>query len=188
MKRSTIYTHTGDKGTTGLIGGTRIDKDDKQLEAYGSIDELNAFIGHLRTFITDEHDKQVLLHIQNKLFSIGSILATDSSRINPETIGIISAEDVKSMEKEIDIIDGGLEPQRSFIIPGGSQASTVAHICRTVCRRAERKIYAFRDEQHPVSKELLEYVNRLSDYFFLLSRKVNIDNNYTEILWDNTCK
>lgn len=186
MKHS-IYTHTGDKGTTGLIGGTRIRKSDKQLEAYGTVDELNAEIGLLRTYIEDAHDSQMLLSIQHRLFVVGSILASDPNRIDVSKIGKISAENVKQIEEEIDAINAKITELRSFVIPGGCRAAAIAHICRTVCRRAERRIYAFTDEQHPVSKEVLEFVNRLSDYFFILSRKVNSDNKTDEILWDNTC-
>jgi cob(I)alamin adenosyltransferase len=188
MKKSSIYTRTGDSGTTGLIGGTRVSKNDIRIEAYGTIDELNSFIGLLRSYLTDEHDRAVLLGIQNRLFRVGSSLATDVLRVDSATIGIITSENVKSIETEIDRINDKIPPHKSFIIPGGNQGSAMAHVCRTVCRRAERRIYAFRDEQHPVNEELLAYINRLSDYFFLLSRKVNIDDKVTEILWDNTCK
>lgn len=188
MKKSSIYTRTGDNGTTGLIGGTRVEKCDLRLEAYGTIDELNSYIGMLRTYIDNLHDSSFLLTIQNKLFTIGSILATDTSRIDVTTIGKISPENVKSIEDEINTINENLIPQKSFIIPGGCQGAAMAHICRTVCRRAERAIYKFRDEQHPVSEELLQYINRLSDYFFLLSRKVNIAHNFIENLWNNTCR
>lgn len=188
MKKCSIYTRTGDKGTTCLIGGTRVKKEDLRLEAYGTVDELNAFIGMLRSYIDNQHDQDFLLAVQNKLFTIGSMLATDTSRMDVNTIGKITDENVKNIEEEIDAINEKLIPQKSFIIPGGYQGAAMAHICRTVCRRAERAIYRFCDEQHPVSEKLLSYINRLSDYFFLLSRKVNNDHNFVENLWDNTCK
>jgi cob(I)alamin adenosyltransferase len=187
MKKSYIYTHSGDKGTTGLIGGTRISKKSKQIEAYGTIDELNSFIGLLRSYISDEHDDLFLLHVQNTLFLIGGILATDTTKISSASVGVVTAENVKSIEIEIDTIDEKLVPQKSFIIPGGCRGASVAHVCRTVCRRAERAIYAFMDEDHNIPSELLEFINRLSDYFFVLSRKVNADKNTEEILWDKTC-
>jgi cob(I)alamin adenosyltransferase len=187
MKKSTIYTATGDKGATGLIGGTRIAKDDAQLEAYGTVDELNAQVGLLRTYLTDRHDLDMLLSIQNLLFVVGSILATDTATINPDTIGKITEENVKSLENEIDLIDGQLSHPKLFVIPGGCRGAAIAHICRTVCRRAERRIYAFRDEKHPVNEYLLKYMNRLSDYFFLLSRKINISQKSDEIFWNNPC-
>ncbi|NLI36373.1 MAG: cob(I)yrinic acid a,c-diamide adenosyltransferase [Bacteroidales bacterium] len=187
MMKNTVYTHTGDKGTTGLIGGTRIAKSDKQLEAYGSVDELNSFVGLLYTYIINDHDKGVLFTIQNKLHQVCSCLATDYSSAGLSRIKKLTSENVKSMEHEIDVINAQLPLLNSFILPGGCRAAAVAHICRTVCRRAERRIYSFRDEQHPVDHELLEYMNRLSDYFFVLSRKVNIENKTDEILWDNSC-
>ena len=185
--KNIIYTHTGDKGTTGLIGGTRISKSDKQLEAYGTVDELNANVGFLYTYLTEEHDKKFLLFIQNKLFQVCSCLATDFSKVKPEKVRNITPENVKSIETEIDAINGQLPPLRAFVIPGGCQGAAVAHICRTVCRRAERRICTLYDEQHPIDKELMEFMNRLSDYFFVLSRKVNLENKTDEILWDNTC-
>jgi cob(I)alamin adenosyltransferase len=185
--KNTVYTHTGDKGTTGLIGGTRIAKSDKQLEAYGSVDELNSFIGLLYTYLTNEHDKAVLLTMQHKLFQVGSCLATDYSKVSPAKVRKITAANVKSVEDEIDAINSQLPNPKAFIIPGGCRAAATAHVCRTVCRRAERHICAFQDENHQVDQELMEYMNRLSDYFFVLSRKVNLENKTDEILWDNTC-
>lgn len=185
--KNTVYTHTGDNGTTGLIGGTRIAKSAPQLEAYGSVDELNSYIGLLNTYLTDAHDKAILLGMQHKLFQVGSNLATDFSRVSPAKVRKITAESVKCVETEIDTINGNLPNPKAFIIPGGCRAAAIAHVCRTVCRRAERQICAFQDEMHTVDPQLLEYINRLSDYFFVLSRKVNFENNSDEILWDNTC-
>jgi cob(I)alamin adenosyltransferase len=185
--KNTIYTHTGDEGTTGLIGGTRISKSDKQLEAYGTVDELNANIGLLYTCLTEEHDKRFLLVIQHKLFQVCSCLATDYSKVKPEKVREITSENVKSIEDEIDAINRQLPSLRAFVIPGGCRGAAVAHVCRTVCRRAERRICSLCDERHPIDKTLMEYMNRLSDYFFVLSRKVNLDNKTDEILWDNTC-
>ena len=186
--KSTIYTHTGDDGTTSLIGGTRIAKSAAQLEAYGTIDELNSFIGLLNTYLSEPRDKSFTLAIQNRLFQIGSCLATDYSKISSSKIRKITDENVKSIEDEIDFISSIIPTQKAFLIPGGCRASALAHVCRTVCRRGERQIYAFRNEGGSVDKELLEYVNRLSDYFFVLSRKVNFENETAEILWNNTCK
>jgi cob(I)alamin adenosyltransferase len=187
MDKSSIYTSTGDKGTTGLIGGTRVAKSCSQLEAYGTIDELNSQIGLLQTYLKDEHDSSFLLSVQNKLFVVGSLLATDSSKYDLEKVGKITDEDVHVLEKEIDCIDRMLPPHKNFIIPGGCRASALAHVCRTVCRRAERRIYAYKDEGYVVSEELLRYINRLSDYFFVFSRKINMINKTHEILWNNPC-
>lgn len=185
--KSSVYTHTGDKGTTGLVGGTRIPKDDIRIEAYGTIDELNSYVGLLRSYVSNTHDSEFLLDIQHRLFMIGSILATDISRVDVKKIMKITADNVKSVETEIDAIDTNLPRHNKFIIPGGCRASSVAHICRTVCRRSERRIYTLEKKMSVNNEELLKYINRLSDYFFVLSRKVNLDYKADEIFWNNTC-
>lgn len=187
MKKSLIYTKTGDKGTTALIGGTRVLKTHIRIEAYGTIDELNAELGLLVTYLTDADDRKFVLWIQNKLFTIGSHLATDQEKVSLREESILTVEHVTVMEKEIDRIDGMLSPLRAFVIPGGSRGAAVCHICRTVCRRAERQVLALA-EQFIVSPEVLAYINRLSDYLFVLSRKMNILSGNGEIFWDNTCK
>jgi cob(I)alamin adenosyltransferase len=187
MKKSLVYTKTGDAGTTALIGGSRVPKTHARLEAYGTVDELNSFIGLLATYVVSEADRQFLLGIQNKLFSVGSYLATDQQRTDVRQASVISAADVEQIEEQIDAIDSQLPPLRAFVIPGGSRASSVCHVCRTVCRRAERRILSMA-EDYPISSELLSYVNRLSDYFFVLSRKLNLDADKEEIFWNISCR
>lgn len=187
MKRSLVYTKTGDKGTTGLVGGTRVSKTHIRLEAYGTVDELNSHLGLLMTYLTEDRDYQFLQKVQDKLFGVGSHLATDQEKTKLYEISVISTEDVESIEHEIDAADEILPQLHSFVLPGGSRGAAVAHICRTICRRAERRILALTDT-YPISAELLAYVNRLSDYLFVLSRKINFNEGKDEIFWNNSCK
>lgn len=186
-KKSLVYTRTGDKGTTGLIGGTRVGKSHLRLECYGTVDELNAQLGLLLTYLTDAADRQSVLRIQHKLFSVGSYLATDQAVTSPNCASIISPRDVEEIEQEIDEMDAGLPPLRAFVLPGGARGAAVCHVCRTVCRRAERLIISL-SESCLVGDTLLEYMNRLSDYLFVLSRKINLSEQADEIFWDKTCK
>jgi len=176
MKKSLVYTKTGDKGTTSLVGGTRVPKTHIRLEAYGTVDELNSNLGFLITFLSDEPDRQ-----------LGSYLATDREKTRLKEASIITPEQVEAIEREIDRLDDKLPPLSAFILPGGSRGASVCHICRTVCRRTERRILALA-EQTDISSELLAYVNRLSDYLFVLSRKMNQDEKKEEIFWNNSCK
>ena len=187
MKKSLVYTKTGDKGTTSLGGGTRVPKTHIRLEAYGTIDELNSHLGWLHTYLIDENDRDFILGIQHKLFSIGSHLATDQEKTQLKCASIITKEDVLRIEKEIDKLDEQLPELRAFIIPGGARGAAVCHVCRTICRRAERRILVL-SETCTISPELLAYVNRLSDYLFVLSRKINFEEQNNEIFWDNSCK
>ena len=181
-----IYTKTGDKGVTSLVGGTRVPKTHIRLEAYGTVDELNSNLGFLGTYLLDEKDKSFLQQVQDKLFAVGSHLATDREKTELKAASVISPEHVEMMEREIDRLDNLLPPLSAFILPGGSRGAAVCHICRTVCRRAERRILALA-EQVEISSELLAYVNRLSDYLFVLSRKMNQDDKKDEIFWNNSC-
>lgn len=187
MKKSLVYTKTGDKGTTSLVGGTRVPKIHIRLEAYGTVDELNSNLGLLITYLRDEQDKLFLQQVQDKLFAVGSHLATDQEKTQLKAASIITPELVETMEYEIDRLDSLLPPLSAFVLPGGSRGAAVCHICRTVCRRAERRILALA-EQVEISSELLAYVNRLSDYLFVLSRKINKDEKNDEIFWNNSCK
>jgi cob(I)alamin adenosyltransferase len=177
-----IYTRTGDDGTTGLIGGSRVKKHNIRLESYGTIDELNSYIGVIRSMQTDHHADQILEVIQNKLFVIGANLATD------ESISLVKKQlpckkaDIELLEKEMDRMNNDLPELRNFILPGGSQAASFCHVARTVCRRAERKIVELA-ENAEVDANLIKFVNRLSDYLFVLSRKINLDQKTPEILW-----
>jgi len=178
-----IYTRTGDDGTTGLIGGSRVKKHNIRLESYGTIDELNSYIGVIRSIQTDMYTDRVLETIQNKLFVIGANLATD------ESIDLIKKQlpckktDIELLEKEMDDMNNRLPELRNFILPGGSQASSFCHVARTVCRRAERRIVEL-SENHEVDPILIKFINRLSDYLFVLSRYLNIAQKSPEILWN----
>lgn len=182
MKKSLVYTKTGDKGMTSLVGGKRVIKAHVRLEAYGTTDELNSFVGFLIQAIEDKHDLQILSYIQHKLFTVGSYLATETEVIPPQAASIITQEDISLLEDEMDKIDSELPALRQFVLPGGSESAARAHICRTVCRRAERCIYRVK-EDFPVDDQILMFVNRLSDYFFLLARKES-NKKGEEIFWN----
>jgi len=183
-----IYTKTGDMGSTALFGGTRVPKHHIRIESYGTIDELNSWIGLLRDQQISPHYKQILVHIQDKLFTVGAILATPPDkemlkngkpRLN---IPKVSAEDVKLLEEEIDQMNEALPPMTHFILPGGHTTVSYCHITRTVCRRAER-FASHLFENEPFDAKVLEYINRLSDYFFVLARKLSHDLQAEEIKW-----
>ena len=180
--KSMVYTRTGDKGTTSLVGGQRVLKSDIRLESYGTVDELNSHIGLLISLLHNAHDLEVLTHIQKLLFVVGSNLATDQSNTELKEASVVHADEVALLEKEIDVIDEALPQLRAFVLPGGCQASAQCHVCRTVCRRAERRILAL-GEQAEVQPELLQFINRLSDYLFVLARKIIIDEKKSEIFW-----
>lgn len=186
MKKSIIYTGKGDKGTTSLVGGQRVSKTNIRLESYGTIDELNSFIGLLATEVKDEKDRETLLFIQHKLFTIGAYLATDQEQTEWKTESGITGETIERLEKEIDRIDDTLPKLKHFVLPGGSRSSGLSHVCRTVCRRAERTLYRL-TEKTEIESEVLIFINRLSDYFFVFGRKECIANNINEIIWDKTC-
>lgn len=187
MKKSIVYTRTGDRGTTSLVGGTRVPKTHIRLEAYGTVDELNAHLGWLHTYLPDETDRNFILRTQHKLFAIGSHLATDQEKTQLKSASVITPEDVESLELEIDRLDEQLPELCAFVIPGGSRGAAVCHVCRTICRRAERRILTL-SETCTISPEVLAFVNRLSDYLFVLSRKINFDERSNEIFWNNSCK
>ena len=180
---SKIYTRTGDKGTTSLVGGKRVSKTDPRLDAYGTIDELNSFIGLMQSVMDNKAEiAENILWIQQKLFNIGGCLATDTTSFElPDSCKVMAA-DVERIEKMIDALQEGLPEQRSFIMPGGTQAASYAHVARTVCRRAERLILALPDEAK-VPSELLQYINRLSDYLFVLARRINFFAGTPEKIW-----
>lgn len=169
MKKSLIYTKTGDKGKTSLVGGTRVTKTHIRLESYGTVDELNSFIGWLICSIEEEEKKQFLSFIQHKLFVIGSYLATETESKSPNKASIITDDNIISIEKEIDALDSVLPKLNRFILPGGTESASRAHISRTVCRRAERIIYQVA-ELYPVDDNIMIFINRLSDYLFVLAR------------------
>jgi cob(I)alamin adenosyltransferase len=187
MKKISLYTRKGDDGTTSLVGGVRIMKTDARLEAYGTVDELSSQLGMLVTCIDDDQDKVIVERIQNNLFVICSYLATDQSRTDLLPASKLDSKEVKIIEDAIDKIDEFLPSQTSFILPGGVRAAAQAHICRTVCRRAERRILSL-GETVEISSEVLAYMNRISDYMYILSRKLNFIANRDEKTWQKTCK
>lgn len=184
--KSHLYTRTGDKGLTCLIGGTRVEKTDCRIEAYGTVDELNAQLGLLHTYLTEADDCSQILKIQRLLFVIGAHLATDQSVTALNEYSTITAEQVSELETCIDRIDEQLPALKAFVIPGGTRGAAQCHVCRTVCRRAERAIQLLATAL-PVSAEVLCYINRLSDYLFALSRKINVLTGADEIFWDKAC-
>ncbi len=175
-----IYTKTGDNGTTSLIGGTRVQKNDPRLECYGTIDELNSYLGLIRDNYSSQDIQYQLLTIQQKLFIISAEIANDKPQ--KTNIPSISEADILSLEEIIDGISEELPPQKSFIIPGGHPVSSYCQIARTVCRRAERAIYNIQPEKRPSMLSTI-YINRLSDYLFILARKALKDFNKSEITW-----
>lgn len=180
---SKIYTRTGDKGTTSLVGGERVSKTHPRLEAYGTIDELNSFIGLMLSVMDGKAESEENIRwIQQKLFNIGGCLATDTTSFQLPDSCKVTITDVERMEKMIDALTEGLPQQRSFILPGRTQAASYAHVARTVCRRAERLILALPDDAKAPS-ELLQYINRLSDYLFVLARRINFFAGVDEKIW-----
>ena len=184
-----IYTRTGDAGTTSLVGGVRVSKTHARLEAYGTIDELNSFLGMLVSLIDSEEEIELLRVVQHRLFSVGAYLATDQERTQQCKESLISFEDVERLEKAIDRLDAELPPLKAFILPGGSYPASVCHVCRTVCRRAERRMMTL-EEQGICEIDAIykSFINRLSDYLFILSRKLNQLAQTDEIYWIKTCK
>tara|TARA_R110000868_G_scaffold14075_17_gene65856 strand:+ start:33378 stop:33950 length:573 start_codon:yes stop_codon:yes gene_type:complete len=183
-----IYTKTGDKGTTALFGGTRVAKHHIRIESYGTVDEVNSWIGLIRDQEIDNHHKEILTVIQDKLFTIGAVLATDPKKAilknGKERLNInnINASDIALLEKEMDVMDSELPPMTHFILPGGHTTVSYCHITRTVCRRAER-LASHLNDLEPFEENVLSYLNRLSDYLFMLSRKLSSDLGAKEIKW-----
>jgi cob(I)alamin adenosyltransferase len=185
-----IYTRTGDTGQTGLAGGQRVPKDDLRIDCYGTVDELNAFIGLARTTVGELASSTgrfiefsaILKRVQHELFNLGSILATLPQDVHPKQPRITAAE-VEQLEREIDRANEDLQPLRSFVLPGGTRLDAELHVCRTVCRRAERLLVRLAREQS-VPAEALEYLNRLSDALFVWSRWVNHTLGAAETLWE----
>jgi cob(I)alamin adenosyltransferase len=177
-----IYTKTGDDGTTGLVGGNRVSKSNLRLDAYGTVDELNAYIGLLHSMINDLKIQEFLLQVQNKLFVIGSKLASDEKGMAITGSLDCSGQDIQVLEKAIDEYDAELPALTQFILPGGSVLVSYCHVARTVCRRAERRVVQLA-ETTPVEELIVQYLNRLSDYLFVLSRKVAKDQGVKENPW-----
>ena len=172
-----IYTKTGDKGETSLASGARVAKTDPRIEAYGTVDELNSHLGLLVSLMTEGDDTAFLLEVQRALFRVGALLATEDREGEPSAT--FDAALLERLEHQIDSDDALLPPMRFFILPGGSQAAAQAHVCRTVCRRAERCIVELA-ETEKVDPVLQSYINRLSDYLFVLARKLNRQSGIVE--------
>ncbi|NMM48794.1 cob(I)yrinic acid a,c-diamide adenosyltransferase [Marinigracilibium pacificum] len=176
-----VYTKTGDDGTTGILGGTRLTKSHIRIEAYGTVDELLSWIGMVRDQEVNSSRKDILVNIQDRLFTLGSYLASDpvkSKVVIPE----IKEEDIKALELEMDQMDEKLPPLRNFVLPGGHQSVSYVHIARTVCRRAERAVVLLNENQE-VNSLVIQYLNRLSDYLFVLSRMNAHELNAEETPW-----
>jgi ATP:cob(I)alamin adenosyltransferase len=182
MKKSAIYTKTGDKGTTALIGGTRVKKHNSRLNAYGTVDELNSFIGMIRSFHIDAHTKETIITIQNELFVIGAYLATDSSVSDLRDKLNCDDSKIELLELRMDQMESNLPPLSNFVLPGGHPVVAYCHICRTICRRAERIVSELSDQME-INSWVLRYLNRLSDYFFVLSRQMTNYFQVEEIPW-----
>tara|TARA_R110001583_G_scaffold77623_1_gene211185 strand:- start:17747 stop:18322 length:576 start_codon:yes stop_codon:yes gene_type:complete len=183
-----IYTKSGDKGKTSLFGGTRVSKHHIRIEAYGTVDELNSYIGLIRDQKVDAHTAKILLIIQHELFTLGSMLATPPEKkvlkSGKERLNIskINNTSIETLENEIDNMNESLPEMTHFVLPGGHTTVSFCHIARCICRRAER-ITTQLNEESTVEPQILEYLNRLSDYLFVLARKLTFDNNAQEIKW-----
>lgn len=177
-----IYTKTGDKGETSLIGGTRVAKHHIRIEAYGTMDELNSHIGLVRDQIKDEHVVDLLLQIQTTLFTIGSHLASDPEKSKMKLPELMEA-DILILEKEIDLINEIVPELKNFILPGGHMAVSFCHIARCVCRRAERCVIHL-SQTNLIDPLIIQYLNRLSDYLFMLARKISFDLQVQELPWN----
>ncbi|WP_026839497.1 cob(I)yrinic acid a,c-diamide adenosyltransferase [Gillisia sp. JM1] len=183
-----IYTKTGDKGTTSLFGGTRVPKHHIRIESYGSVDELNSHIGLVKDQKVGDHTREILNRVQDRLFTLGAILATDPEKAilksGQERLNIptITEEDIILLEKEMDSMNESLPEMTHFVLPGGHPSVSICHIARCVCRRAERMATALH-EISPFNELVLQYLNRLSDYLFVLARKLSKDLHANEVKW-----
>lgn len=182
MKKSLLYTRGGDAGQTSLVGGERIAKNSLRVSAYGEVDELNAFIGVVRAhteLLALPEVNGLLARVQSVMFDLGAYLATPAGK----GVLTVTAADVAELERAIDVLDASVPPQRTFILPGGSVASAHAHVARAVCRRAERAVLTLADSGEEVDPRVMEYVNRLSDYLFILARYLNHTASIPDIPW-----
>jgi cob(I)alamin adenosyltransferase len=176
-----IYTKTGDSGNTSLIGGKRVPKFHERIEAYGTVDELISHVGLLRDQLSNENLKEILIFVQDRLMTCATILATDCEGCNLK-LPILNNSDIEKLEKEIDEMEKDLEPLHSFILPGGHPVVSQAHICRTVCRRAERHALAL-SQNFKVDELVIKFLNRLSDYLFVTARYISKSQSAKEIPW-----
>ena len=179
-----IYTKTGDQGATHLAGGQRVGKDSPRIECYGTVDELNAFVGMAGVSASESLPElaKILRRVQHELFNLGSVLATLPEDVHPKQARI-TADEIRQLETEIDRANADLAPLRSFVLPGGTRLNTELHACRTICRRAERLAVAL-SRAEPIPPETIPYLNRLSDAFFVWSRWANHALGVPEVLWE----
>jgi cob(I)alamin adenosyltransferase len=187
MKITKVYTRTGDQGETSLVGGVRIKKSNIRLEAYGTVDELSAHLGMLVSMMKAGDEQDFIIRIQNNLFNVCTHLATDQSQTPLYPSAHLAEGEIASLEQRIDSLMKQLPERQGFVLPGGVPAACQAHICRTVCRRAERRIAALAEEAQ-IAPEMQQYVNRLSDYLFVLAKIINFNEGKSEIVWQNVCK
>ncbi len=184
MKITKVYTRGGDMGKTSLVGGERVSKASVRLEAYGTVDELSSHLGLLAAMLPEGEEKKMIIRIQNCLFNVCTNLATDQEKTPLYPSAYLPEGEIEKMEQEVDRIMKLLPEKQGFILPGGTREAAQAHVCRTVCRRAERRIVALA-EVAKITPEILQYVNRLSDYLFVLAKKINFNANKSEIVWQN---
>ena len=194
MKITKVYTRTGDQGETSLVGGVRIKKSHIRLEAYGTVDELSAHLGMLVSMMKTGEERDFIIKVQNNLFNVCTHLATDQSQTPLYPSAHLADGEIALVEQRIDGLMQQLPERQGFILPGGVPAACQAHICRTVCRRAERRIAALSEEAQ-IAPEMQQYVNRLSDYLFVLAKIINFNEGIinfnegkSEIVWQNVCK
>lgn len=178
-----IYTKTGDKGNTGLIGGTRVPKSHIRIEAYGTVDELNSWIGVIADQCSHQPSYLLLKDIQDRLFTIGSALACDPEKETKMIIPDLQEDDITRLEKAIDAMNDELPELKNFVLPGGNLTASQCHVCRCVCRRAERICVCMQQDGEVIADIILVYLNRLSDYLFVLSRFLLKQNQGTETIW-----
>ncbi len=178
-----IYTKTGDKGKTSLIGGTKVFKSDLRIETYGTVDELNSYIGLVNDYTPDEHQRIILKQVQDRLFVIGSSLACDPDKQTGMHIPDLKEEDIAILENEIDSMNDRLPQMKHFILPGGHAAVSSTHIARCVCRRSERLCVSMQQHELFVEPLIIKYLNRLSDYLFVLARFTAQELHVQEIIW-----
>ena len=187
MKITKVYTRTGDKGETSLVGGVTIKKSDIRLEAYGTVDELSAHLGMLVAMMEQGEERDLVIRVQNNLFNVCTHLATDQSQTPLYPSAHLADGEIELLEERIDKLMKALPERQGFILPGGTPTAAQAHICRTVCRRAERRIAALA-EVAQIGPEMQQYVNRLSDYLFVLAKIINFNAGVSEIVWQNVCR
>ena len=187
MAITRVYTKTGDDGITSLVGGVKVKKTNARIEAYGTVDELNSHLGLLVAILPNGNYRDMIIRIQSCLFNVCTNLATDQSQTPLYDSAKLPQGEIELLEQEVDRMMKLLPEKQGFILPGGTQAAAQAHVCRTVCRRAERRIVSLSEEAQ-ITPETLQYVNRLSDYLFVLAKIINFNAGVNEIVWQNVCK